>query len=74
MLKEILGNLNVAAQHAVSLIRATLAQLKEPSTGKRVSEVECGCHDALKMAIWSDKSKIDPNVKKRLEPLVGRYL
>ena len=74
LLKEILGNLNVAAQNAISLIRATLAQMKEPSTGKQVLQVACRCHDALKMAIWSDKSKIDPNVKKRLEPLVGRYL
>ena len=81
LLKEILGNLNVAAQNAISLIRATLARMKEPSTGKPtsklalpVSQIACRCHDALKMAIWSDKSKIDPNVKKRLEPLVGRYL
>ena len=74
LLKEILGNLSVAAQNATSLIRATLAQMKEPSTGNGASQVACKCHDALKMAIWSDKSKIDPTVKKRLEPLVGRYL
>ena len=67
LLKEILGNLNVAAQHAISLIRATLAQMD----GHRAV---CNCQDALKMAIWSDKSKIDPDIKKRLAPLVGRYL
>jgi hypothetical protein len=29
--------------------------------------------DALALAIWSDKSKVDRQVVKKLELLVGRY-
>lgn len=67
LLKEILGNLNRAAQNAISLLRATLKQMAG-------SDQACRCHSALKMAIWSDKSKIDADTKKRLDLLVGRYL
>ena len=67
LLREILGNLERATQNAIALIRATLKQIEVPVP-------ECRCHNALKMAIWSNKSEIDPVVRNRLEPLVGRYL
>jgi hypothetical protein len=34
----------------------------------------CRCHEALKLAIWSDKKGVSPEVRERLEPLIGRYL
>lgn len=67
LLEEIIGNLRRATENAIALIRATL---------KRYSEIEgtCRCRDALKLSIWSDKGQIDPAVRRRLDPLVGRYM
>lgn len=66
LLAEIIGNLNKATQSSIELIKAALADLtplQEPSPA----------HDALKMAIWSDKSKIDPAEVERLDVLWGRH-
>jgi 5'-methylthioadenosine phosphorylase len=35
---------------------------------------ECGCHHALQGAILTDPSVIAPDVKKKLWPLIGKYL
>lgn len=67
LLQEILGNLHRATETAISLIRAAL-KLLDSHTGT------CGCGDALKLAIWSDKTGIDPAIRKRLDLLIGRYL
>ena len=67
LLQEILGNLRRATDHAIALIHETLRRMTQP-------DAHCPCHDALKLAIWSDKSGIDSAARKRLEPLVGRYL
>lgn len=67
LLREILGNLQRATESAVRLIRETLQRIDG-------SPRACGCRDALRLAIWSDRSKLDPGVRKRLQPLIGRYL
>jgi 5'-methylthioadenosine phosphorylase len=67
LLPEILANLRRATDNAIALIRETLKLIKGPPT-------PCKCQDALKLAIWSDKRHIDPAVRKRLDPLIGRYL
>ncbi len=67
LLREILGNLRRATDSAMALIRGTLKRMEG-------GPAECRCRDALKLAIWSDKSRIDPAVRSRLEPLVGRHV
>jgi 5'-methylthioadenosine phosphorylase len=34
----------------------------------------CECHDALRRAFVSDLGRVDPLVKERLAPIIGRYL
>jgi len=67
LLAEILGNLNRATENAIALIRESLKLLCGPPAA-------CRCHESLKLAIWSDKKGISSEVRKRLEPLIGRYL
>ncbi len=67
LLTEIIGNLKKATENAIALIHEALRIM---DTSPRT----CACHDALKMAIWSDKNAIDPELRDRLEPLIGRHL
>ena len=67
LLAEILGNLRVASTNAIALIRSAVQRIGSAPS-------ECSCHDALKMALWSDTSSIDPAMRKRLEPLISRYV
>jgi 5'-methylthioadenosine phosphorylase len=68
LLEEIIGNLNRAADASIALIRAALNDIsilrQRPSPA----------HDALKLAIWSDKRAIDPAEIDRLRVLWGRWL
>ncbi len=66
LLQEILGNLRRATEGAMALLGEAL---KLMAGGKS----KCRCHDALKLAIWSDVSRIEPAVRRRLAPLIGRY-
>ena len=67
LLQEIIGNLTRATAASIALIKAALADVsilqKTPSPA----------HDALKLAIWSDKSKIDPAEIERLRVIWGRH-
>ena len=66
LLKEILSNLKTATTHAIRLIQETL---KRPG----MFEADCACRGALKMAIWSDKSKVPSSVRQRLDLLIGSH-
>ncbi len=66
LLQEILNNLHRATENAIRLIHEALKLMEGPPEG-------CACSDALKLAIWSDKAKVDPAVRQRLDPLIGRY-
>ncbi|MBS3733865.1 MAG: S-methyl-5'-thioadenosine phosphorylase [Phycisphaerae bacterium] len=68
LLKEIIGNLTDATQHAVALIRAAVSRFKE------ISETPSAAHNALELAIWSDRRKITPETRDALELLAGAYL
>ena len=35
--------------------------------------VQCACHDALRLALWSDKRAVRREVVERLKPIIGRY-
>lgn len=67
LLAEILANLQKASANGIALIRAALSDISllvgEPSPAR----------DALRLAIWSDKSKIDRDEVERLRVLWGRY-
>ncbi len=69
LLPIILNNLHRATQNATLLIRASLRLFREKDP-----TIECRCREALKLAIWSDRSRIDPRALKRFELLTGRYL
>lgn len=68
LLKEIIGNLQAATANAIALIRRAL------ETFPAIAETPSPAHSALEMAIWSDKSKITPETKKKLQLLIGRYV
>ncbi|MFQ5412841.1 MAG: S-methyl-5'-thioadenosine phosphorylase [Phycisphaerae bacterium] len=69
LLKEITTNLHRAGERAASLIRAALGAVADAD-----ASTACGCQTALKLAIWSDRSRIEPATRTRLEPLIERYL
>jgi 5'-methylthioadenosine phosphorylase len=68
LIEEILGNVRAATQNAIELIRRTIPKIAE------LGEKPCACQSALGLAIWSDRSRIAPEVKERLQPILGKYL
>ena len=66
LLSEILANLRDATERAIQLIRETLRKLPDHAES-------CSCKNALKLAIWSDRAKIDAAARRRLDLLIGRY-
>lgn len=67
LLEEILGNVRRATASSVALIRTALADVS------RLREQPSPAHDALKLAIWSDRQRIPRDEIERLRPLWGRY-
>jgi 5'-methylthioadenosine phosphorylase len=67
LLGEIMGNLERATSASIELLRAALSDVSmlraRPSPA----------HGALRLAIWSDRSKIDRDEVERLRVLWGRY-
>ncbi len=68
LLKEIIGNMEAATANALGLIEAAL-----PRIWKRRGE-EFESHQALELAIWSEKGRIPDETKKRLALLWGKYV
>lgn len=68
LLKEIIGNLQLATQRSITLIKAALADASILRTKASPA------HTALAMAIWTEKAKIDLGERNRLRPLWGKYL
>jgi 5'-methylthioadenosine phosphorylase len=67
LIEEILGNVKAATQNAIELLRRAIplvAQIDKP----------CACQSALALAIWSDRARIAPQVRERLQLLLGKYL
>lgn len=67
LLMEIIGNLQKATRASVNLIKAALDDVT------RLREKPSLAHEALKLAIWSDKTKIDRGEVDRLRVLWGKY-
>ena len=69
LLAEIIGNLKAASANAIGLMKKAVELIAaDPS---RLDA--CPAKEALKLAIWSDKSKIAPEEVRRLAPLWVKY-
>jgi 5'-methylthioadenosine phosphorylase len=66
LLEEIIGHLRAATENALALIRRALPAAAVAG--------DCSCQSALALAIWSDRARIPPDVRRKLQPLLGRYL
>jgi 5'-methylthioadenosine phosphorylase len=69
LLNEIIANLKVASANAASLMKKTI----ELIAANRDRLAACPAQHALRLAIWSDKAKIDPEEQQRLGPLWLKY-
>jgi len=69
LLKEIIGNLAAGTQNAMEVIRRAIRLLAE----RREQLPPSPAQSALKLGIWSDKARIDPEKVKRLGPLWMKY-
>ena len=67
LLTEIIGHLNAATENALKLIEAALPHVWA------AREQDFATHHALELAIWSDKARIDPVQRQRLDLLWGKY-
>ncbi len=67
LIAEIIANLQKATAASIALIKAAL------NNTAMLQSTPSPAHEALTLAIWSDKSKIEPTEIKRLHPLWGRH-
>jgi 5'-methylthioadenosine phosphorylase len=69
LLKEIIDNLQAATSNAMELMRKAVETIAQ----KPAEQLESPAHHALRLGIWSDKTKIDRDEMKRLGPLWMKY-
>ncbi len=69
LLNEIIGHLSDASGNAIALMKKTV----ELISTRKEQLADCPAHHALRLGIWSDKAKIDPEEKQRLAPLWIKY-
>lgn len=67
LLDEIIGHLKAATANAIELLRATIRMLAVGPLAKSPA------HDALELAIWSDRALAMPAAMKRYGALVSRF-
>ncbi|MHC5115075.1 MAG: phosphorylase family protein, partial [Planctomycetota bacterium] len=67
LLEEIIANLNKATNASIAMIRAALRD------ASILREKPSAAHDALALAIWSDKAQVPREEVERLDVLWGRY-
>jgi len=70
LLNEILGNVHAATANAVVLMKRAVELMATRSEALLAAPAQ----RALELAIWSDKSRIDPEEVQRLAPLWMKYL
>jgi 5'-methylthioadenosine phosphorylase len=69
LLKEIRANLQTASERASKLIKSAV----ELAGARRDELLSAPAQQSLKMAIWSDRTKIAPDEIERLRPLWAKY-
>ncbi len=67
LLEEIIANLHLATKRSIALIKTALEDIAI------LQQNASPAHDALRLAVWSDKAKIEPEEVRKLLPLWGRY-
>jgi 5'-methylthioadenosine phosphorylase len=67
LLAEIIANLERSTAASVALLERALADVAI------LRDRASPAHDALRLAIWTDRKRIDPDQVARLRPLWGRY-
>jgi 5'-methylthioadenosine phosphorylase len=67
LIAEILGNVKAATANALELLRRAIALVAS-------SDAPCACQSALSLAVWSDRSRIAPEVRAKLQLLLGKYI
>ncbi len=67
LLSEIIGNLEAVTAHATNLLRAAVPKIAEKL------DAPCDCHNALELAIWSDKARVNRAIVNLRKPILGRY-
>jgi 5'-methylthioadenosine phosphorylase len=67
LLRQILANLSSATSRCIELIQTALADVSI------LADNPSPAHDALRLAIWSEKTKIPRMEIERLKPLWGEY-
>jgi 5'-methylthioadenosine phosphorylase len=65
-IEMVVGNLLKNVDTAKNLIKETVPQLSK--------ERKCGCREALKYAIVTDKKLIPENTKEKLDIIIGKYV
>jgi 5'-methylthioadenosine phosphorylase len=70
LLQEIIHNLQAATQNAVALMKRAVELMSQ----RPDQLAQCPARRALELAIWSDKSRIDPQEVQRLGPLWMKYM
>ncbi|MEX2261914.1 MAG: S-methyl-5'-thioadenosine phosphorylase [Bryobacteraceae bacterium] len=63
---EIIGNLLKNAENAAKVVNAAVTSMPEAR--------ECKCGSALAHALITDRKTIPPETRKKLDPIVGKYL
>ncbi len=69
LLKEIMANLEAATNNAAKLIQRAVALI----AAKPREQLDSPAHHALRLGIWSDKTRIAPDEVQRLGPLWMKY-
>lgn len=69
VLKEIIANLQTATDNAIRLMKRAVSLIAE----RREQLPPSPAHNALELAIWSDKARINPDEIQRLAPLWQKY-
>ena len=67
-MEEIIHNLEIATQHAIQLIQRTTSHLADRL------DTDCTCSRALKLAIFSDKDKLQHAKLAPLKLLLEKYI
>lgn len=69
LLNEIIGNLKVATENAIELMKRTVRKMSSLTP----DSLESPAHHALRLGIWSEKGRIDHQEIQRLAPLWIKY-
>ena len=68
ILESILANLETGTERANALLKKAVPRVKDAAAAG------CGCASALERAIWTDQAHIPADARRRLAPLIGKYL